>query len=851
MKRILPISLTLCLILGWQTAAYSQEGISLDPSSETNAAPYAVQRGEGQGRGRVYRDRVDPQWIEGTSRFWYRVALPEGRQELVVVDAEKGTRQPAFDHAAVAKALGQGTAERLPIDALQWDAASQRWILIGKSGQWFWNETAKTVEATDRGKAASTSNKLTSNVSDDAPRTGMETEVVFENQLENEVEIFWLSTEGRRQSYGKIAPKGSRSQHTFGGHRWAIVDHRGETLGTYAASDTPSTLVIDGKQSSVPRGSGGPRRPNRPRGPVAREVSPDGKWRVFVRDSNLFLQSTEPNAPEAKALTQDGKEGNAYSQFSWSPDSRFVAAFRTETAEKKEVHLVQSSPPEGGRAVLHSRSYALPGDTFTRHQVQLIAVENGNVWTPQVEPFESEWARPIIRWSPQGNKLRYEQIDRGHQRFRVFEFDPADRTHRTLVDEQSKTFIWTMHIENHNLPPVMWLSETDEFIHVSEQEGWRHLYLIDAKDGTLKNRITQGSWVVRGIDSIDEEKRQIWFRASGIYPDQDPYLIHYGRVNFDGTGLVWLTAGHGHHTVQYSPDKRFLIDSYSRVDLAPVSELRRVSDGSLVCQLEEADVSSLKQSGWKAPEVFVAKGRDGKTDIWGIICRPKDYDPTKKYPVIEDIYAGPQSSYVPKTFSASQRYESLNRLGFVVVKIDGMGTANRSKAFHDVCFQNLKDAGFEDRILWMKAAGKKYPELDLDRVGIYGTSAGGQNAGAAVLFHPEFYKVAVAACGCHDNRMDKASWNEQWMGYPVGPHYAASSNIDNAHRLGGKLLLIVGEMDTNVPPESTLRYADALIRANKDFDLLVVPNAGHGMGGAYGQRRMHDYFVQHLKPNAG
>ena len=337
----------------------------------------------------------------------------------------------------------------------------------------------------------------------------------------------------------------------------------------------------------------------------------------------------------------------------------------------------------------------------------------------------------------------------------------------------------------------------------------------------------------------------MWISASGR-ENQDPYLIHHAVVDLDSGKLVWITQGDGSHTLQFSPDRSHVVDTYSRVDLAPVSELRRTSDGQLVCALETADITELVASGWSASEVFSAKGRDGETDIWGIICRPRNFDPNKKYPVIEDIYAGPQGSFVPKTFSPSMRYESLTQLGFIVVKIDGMGTANRSKAFHDVCWKNLKDSGFADRILWMKSAAAKYPELDLNRVGVYGTSAGGQSAGGAVLFHPEFYKVAVAASGCHDNRMDKASWNEQWMGYPVGPQYSESSNIDNAHHLQGKLFLIVGEMDTNVPTESTMRFADALIRANKDFDLLVVPNAGHGMGGSYGQRRMNDYFVRHL-----
>jgi dipeptidyl aminopeptidase/acylaminoacyl peptidase len=289
--------------------------------------------------------------------------------------------------------------------------------------------------------------------------------------------------------------------------------------------------------------------------------------------------------------------------------------------------------------------------------------------------------------------------------------------------------------------------------------------------------------------------------------------------------------------------------------MAPVHELRRVADGGLVCKFEEADIAELKAGGWQPPEVFVAKGRDGKTDIWGIICRPRNFDPAKKYPVIEDIYAGPQDSFVPKSFGLQDRFFSLANLGFIVVQIDGMGTANRSKAFHDVCWHNLGDGGFPDRIAWIKAAAALHPEMDLSRVGIFGTSAGGQSAAGAVIFHPEFYKAAVANSGCHDNRIDKASWNEQWMGYmPPGKiwtkdpdnWYSRSSNIDNAAKLGGKLLLIVGELDDNVPPESTLRFVDALIKAGKDFDFLEVPGANHGAASPITQRRTQDFFVQTL-----
>ena len=573
--------------------------------------------------------------------------------------------------------------------------------------------------------------------------------------------------------------------------------------------------------------------------------SHDGHWTAFVKDNNVFVCLKDKD--EAIQLSTDGAEGNTYDRFSWAPDSKTLVAFRVEPGDNKEVYLIESSPKGGGRAKFHSRPYALPGDKFATYELNLFDIESREQIKPTVDKLELDWQVPRLHWKKDQRHFAYEKVDRGHQRFRVVEVDSHTGRTRNLIDEKTETFIWTAHTENMRLSRVNWLDETDEIIYVSERDGWRHLYLVDGKQGKITRQITKGEWVVRGIDLIDEDKRQIWFHASGRNPDEDPYLIHYYCINFDGSGLTALTKGNGSHSIQYSPDRRYLIDTYSRVDMPPVHELRWVLDDSLVCPLDKADISELVADGWTAPEVFVAKGRDGKTDIWGIICRPRDFDPNKKYPVIEQIYAGPQSAYVPKRFSPIRRFSSLTDLGFIVVQIDGMGTAHRSKAFHDVCWKNLKDAGFPDRILWHQAAAKKYPYYDISRLGIYGNSAGGQNAAGAVLFHPELYKAAVASCGCHDNRMDKASWNEQWMGYPVGPQYSECSNIDNAHRLQGHLMLIVGEMDTNVPPESTMRFVDALIKADKDFDLLVIPGAGHGSGGSYGRRRMQDFFIRHLQ----
>jgi dipeptidyl aminopeptidase/acylaminoacyl peptidase len=381
---------------------------------------------------------------------------------------------------------------------------------------------------------------------------------------------------------------------------------------------------------------------------------------------------------------------------------------------------------------------------------------------------------------------------------------------------------------------------------MSERDGWNHLYMYDGVNGQVKHQITKGDWAVRGVIQVDEKQRQIWFSANGMYPGKDPYFVHYYRINFDGTGLTALTSADANHSVAFSPDMKHYVDSYSRVDLATVTELRRAPDASLVKEIERGDLTELVNAGWKPPEVFVAKGRDGRTDIWGVIYRPTNFDPAQKYPVIENIYAGPQASFVPKSFAAFNQMQAQADIGFIVVQIDGMGTNYRSKAFHDVAWKNLKDAGFPDRIQWHKAVAAQYPFYDITRVGLYGTSAGGQNALGGLLFFPEFYKAAVSSVGCHDNRMDKIWWNEQWMGWPIGAEYAESSNVDNAHRLQGKVLLVASEMDQNVDPSSTMQVVNQLVKHNKDFDLLFIPGAGHGPGGGYGEHKRFDFFVRHL-----
>jgi dipeptidyl aminopeptidase/acylaminoacyl peptidase len=739
----------------------------------------------GKLQGRVFKAKVTPNWFADNTKFWYRNDLRGGDKEFILVDAEQGTRRPAFDHEKLAAGLskaagGKYQARRLPFDTIEFLDAGK--AVRFRAGEAAWRCDLTSYECVK--------------TNEPAPDTS-------------------------------AAPPAPADE---------AAEERPED-----DTDTPGPQADEEPQKGK-KGKGGKRFP-----PLAtREApSPDGRWTALVKDSNIVLRDKDG---KETPLTRDGAIGNAYGWLSWSPDSKTLVGYRTESGDNKQVYMIETSPRDQLPAKLHQRGYPRPGDRFDAHEMWLIEVGTRKPVKADIERIDTNPTRvPPLRWKKDGRHFTFERADRGHQRFRLIEVDAHTGKGRTLLDEKSATFLWTVHPPRLGLlgVAVRYLAETEELLYVSQRDGWKHLYLVDAQTGKFKNQITKGPWVVRKIDRVDEAKRQIWFRASGKNPDQDPYLVHHYRVNFDGTGLVALTEGNGNHEVSFSPDEKYLIDSYSRVDMAPVTELRRTADGKLVCALEKADVSALEQTGWRYPEVFTAKARDGQTDIWGVVYRPANFDPKKKYPIIEAIYAGPHDSHVPKIFAAYRPLQSLAEMGFMVVQIDGMGTANRSRAFHDVCWKNLADAGFPDRILWIKSLAKRYPYMDTERVGIFGTSAGGQNALGALLFHGYFYKVGVAACGCHDNRLDKYSWNEQWMGL-MGPHYEAQSNATNAHKLTGKLLLIVGELDTNVPFESTMRVVDALVRARKTFDLLVVPGMGHSSGGAYGEMLRRDFFVRHL-----
>ncbi len=540
---------------------------------------------------------------------------------------------------------------------------------------------------------------------------------------------------------------------------------------------------------------------------------------------------TPPLPPAAAALS---------GPHAWAPGFGHVVAWEVEPAQSHPVHVIASSPPDRIEPRLLTREYLKPGDRIERRWPRLFTRDGVEVPIDR-ELFSNPWSIDRLRWAADGRSFTFLFNQRGHQVLRLIAIDAATGTPRVVVEESSATFIDYAH-----KTWCHWLSE-GQLLWTSERSGWNHVWLVDVATGGLRS-VTSGPWMVRRVERVADDTQTLILRVMGLYADQDPYHEHFIRVAIEGGDPVRLTAGDGTHELLWSPDGRWYVDTWSRVDQPPVRELRRSDDGGLVVELGRADASPLVEQGWTWPERFSAKGRDGTTDVWGVIWRPRGtaHDATPR-PVVECIYAGPHDFHVPKKFAAAHGQRRIADAGFVVVQVDGMGTNWRGKAFHDVCWKNLKDSGLPDHVAWLTAAAATRPWMDLRRVGIYGGSAGGQSAARALIDHPDTYRVAVADCGCHDNRMDKIWWNEAWMGWPVDESYAANSNVVDAARLRGHLLLIVGELDENVDPASTLQLSAALVQAGTDHELVVVPGAGHGAAETpYGAMKRLGFLRRHL-----
>lgn len=614
-------------------------------------------------------------------------------------------------------------------------------------------------------------------------------------------------------------------------------------------------------------------------------LSPDGRWAAFLKDFNLYVRPTG-GGPEIP-LTADGEPYYDYASeteqstsavtlrlsgrkprpiLRWSPDSRKILTHRLDQRKVEALYLLQSVPPKGFRPVLHAYRYALPGDpNLPLSEWIILDIENRTRVAIKNDPQPLDFVSPLTFgkgwWDEDSQRVYFIEEERGHKVLRLKVGDAATGETRTLIEERGSSLV-ELNLLIGSPPNVRILGGGSEILWFSERDGWAHLYLYDMATGILKNRVTHGPWVVRDILRVDEKRRLVYFLGSGRESGRDPYLRHLYRIKLDGTGLELLTPEDADHAVadlgesgwapRFSPTGRYFVDTYSRVDLAPVSIVRDMS-GRLVRELERADVESLLATGWRWPERFSVKARDGKTDLYGVLYKPSRFDPAKRYPVIDGVYPGPQATRTAKAFGPMEFIpigmdSALAELGFLVVTIDGPGTPFRSKAFHDSSYGKLEDAGgLADHVAGIRQLAASRPFMDVDRVGIWGHSGGGFAAAHGIMDHTDFYKVAVSSAGNHDVRGYVVGWGEQYQGLPVGETYKAQFSADSAANFRGKLLLVSGDMDDNVPPALTLRVADALIKANKDFDLLILPNRNHGYYlEPYFVRRMWDYFVRNL-----
>jgi dipeptidyl-peptidase-4 len=608
-----------------------------------------------------------------------------------------------------------------------------------------------------------------------------------------------------------------------------------------------------------------------PRPPRNASVSPDGKLAVFIRDHNLWAKDL--SSDREMQLTTDGVQDFGYATnnagwvhsdnpvVTWSPDSRQIATFQHDGRGVRDMHLVSTNV---GSPRLESWKYPLPGDSVI-FRISRVIISEGPGGTPRIvrlqmppDAHRSTVSDHVacggdicdVQWYPDGSHLAFISSSRDHKTawFRVAKAQTGEV--RTLFEERSET-----QIGDASLTENLWrvLPASNELIWWSQRDNWVHLYLYDLTTGALKNRITSGDGNVSDVVRVDEKARQIWFMANGREQGRDPYFQHLYRIGFDGKGLTLLTPENANHTVSVSPDGRFFTDTYSTPDTPPVSVLRD-RNGRVVLPLERADVSRLVATGWKPPTPIRMKGRDGTTDIYGLMYTPSNLDSTKKYPIVNHIYPGPQSGSVGPRFFVPARgdNQALAELGFVVVEIDGMGTPGRSKKFHDTYYGRMGDNTIPDQVAGMKELAQRYPFIDIDQVGIWGHSGGGFATAAAMFRYPDFFDVGISESGNHDNRNYEDDWGERYQGLLVrkgdSDNYAEEANQTHAKNLKGKLLLAHGSMDDNVPPYNTQLVVDALVKAGKDFDLLMFPHARHGFGpdAPYMMRRRWDYFVQHL-----
>jgi dienelactone hydrolase/Tol biopolymer transport system component len=622
-------------------------------------------------------------------------------------------------------------------------------------------------------------------------------------------------------------------------------------------------------EGAAPSSGGGRGRGGRGGAPARNDAqSSDKKHTAFIRDHNLWIREAGTN--KETQLTKDGVKDYGYATDNagwtasdrpilvWSPDSKKIATFQQDQREVGEMYLVSTKV---GHPELKAWKYPLPGDAHVPMiERVIIDIDTPKVTRLKMAPDQhrstlcdhiacrgGEW--PDVQWSDDSRHLAFVSTSRGHREEQLRIADASTGDVREIFAENVETFF-----ESGN-GRVNWhyLAATNEFIWFSERDNWGHLYLYDATTGKLKNRITTGEGNVTQLINVDEKTRSVLFLGVGREKGRDPYYIHLYRVAFDGKHPELLTPDNANHDVTLSPDAKYFVDTFSTPDVPPVSVLRDTS-GKQIVALEKADISKLVATGWKPAIPFTVKARDGQTDIYGLMFKPTNFDPNKKYPIVNHIYPGPQTGSVGSRNFAAVRgdTQALAELGFIVVEIDGMGTPWRSKKFHEAYYGDMGDNTLPDQVTGMKQLAQKYPWIDINRAGIYGHSGGGYAAAGAMFRYPDFFKVGISEAGNHDNREYEDDWGEKWQGLlehkaSGGDNYDSQANQNFAKNLKGKLLLAHGTMDNNVPPYNTLLVVNELIKANKDFDLLLLPNRNHGFGNEpYMIRRRWDYFVRYL-----
>lgn len=584
--------------------------------------------------------------------------------------------------------------------------------------------------------------------------------------------------------------------------------------------------------------------------------SPNKKWTAFAKEYNLFIKSSGNN--ETKQLSKKGEKGYEYATYygwddiiegengnrperfavEWSPDSKWIYADIVDLRTAEKMYLLDFSIDSLYRPKLLSYYRGSPGDTTMVYvEPVFFNAESGKEIKPNL-PRSTHINSTDVTWSKNSDLVFLESTSRGFQNKSIHTLDLKTEKLEQLYTESSKT-----NIDNF----VYELAEDSGLLFfLSEKSGWRQLYSLDLKT-KKENALTSGSYYINSIERIDEKEKTIYFLASAKEKGRNPYYQNLYSISFQGKNLKLLTPEDRHHQISFSPDGKYFVDNFSTVNIPTITVLRKSSDGKILSELGRADVSQLKN--WEAPEIFTATARDGKTLIYGALWKPTNFDSSKKYPVIEMSYTGPHTQVFPKSFVQALSWQSYAELDFVVVVVDGLGSSGRSKKFHDYSYKNL-GGGLEDHILAIQQLGQKYNWVDTSRVGIFGHSAGGYDAGRAVLAYPDFYKVAVASAADHDHRMEKAWWPEMYMGWPVDSAYHLQSNITNASNLKGKLLLVHGGIDENVNPSATFKLAEALINADKQFDMLILPSQRHGFKGnhlKYFTKVRWNYFVEHLR----